>query len=106
MRILFLHRNFPGQFLHLAQYFAKDSRNRVAFITERKDRSLPNVLKVVYELAQRDRSNTHNYLRFYEESILHGQGATKAAMDLKKKGFVPDIWTYLGTEYVHEGRFF
>lgn len=91
MRILFLHRNFPGQFLHLAQFFAKKHRNRVAFITERKERSIPNVLKVVYKLPERDRSHTHHYLRFYEESILHGQAAAKAAIDLKKKGFVPDI---------------
>lgn len=91
MRILFLHRNFPGQFLNLAPFFAKDSDNQVVFITERKDRAIPNVLKIVYKLTDGDRSKTHRYLHFYEEAILHGQAAARAAIDLKKKGFVPDI---------------
>jgi glycosyltransferase involved in cell wall biosynthesis len=91
MRILFLHRNFPGQFLHLASLFAKDRQNEVVFITERKERSIPGVRKVVYELNKKDRPVTHRYLRYYEESILHGQAAANAAVNLKKKGFVPDI---------------
>ena len=104
MRILFLHRNFPGQFVHLAKYFAQDARNRVVFITERKDRSLPGVLKAVYTIPDRNGptgllknaqmqgvAKTHPYLRFYEEAILHGQAAARAALDLKKRGFTPDI---------------
>lgn len=91
MNILFLHRNFPGQFLHLASYLAQGPGNRVAFITERKDRAIPGVLKAVYTLPERDQSKTHFYLRPYEEAILHGQAAARAAMDLKKKGFAPDI---------------
>jgi glycosyltransferase involved in cell wall biosynthesis len=91
MRFLFLHRNFPGQFLHLLPYLARDRTNRVVFITERKDRSVPGVAKVVYTLKERDRSGTHPYLLNYEESILHGQAAAGAAMDLKLKGFVPDV---------------
>mgnify|MGYP001201343537 CR=1 FL=1 len=86
-----MHRNFPGQFLHLARFLARDPGNRVAFITERKDRFLPGVLKVVYELKKRGTSATHRYLRFFEEAVLHGQAAARAAMDLKKKGFVPDV---------------
>lgn len=91
MRILFLHRNFPGQFLHLARSLARDPGNRVVFITERQDRSIPGVLKAVYTLRERDGSKAHPYLRTYEEAILHGQAAARAALDLKKKGFVPDI---------------
>jgi glycosyltransferase involved in cell wall biosynthesis len=91
MRILFLHRNFPGQFLHLARHFAQDPQNQVVFITERKDRSIQGVLKAVYKIAQRDMSKTHQYLRTYEEAILHGQASARVAIDLKKKGFIPDI---------------
>jgi glycosyltransferase involved in cell wall biosynthesis len=91
MRILFLHRNFPGQFVHLARHFAQDAQNRVVFITERRDRAIPGVLKVVYKQTDRDQSKTHQYLRSFEEAILHGQAAARAALDLKKKGFIPDI---------------
>ncbi len=91
MRILFLHRNFPGQFLHLAPHFARDPENQVVFVTARKDRDIPGVLKVVYRVPERDRSKTHHYLRSSEEAILHGQAAANAAIDLKRKGFVPDV---------------
>jgi len=91
MRILFLHRNFPGQFLHLARYFARDPGNKVVFITERQDRTIPEVLKAVYKVAGCNGGKTHRYLRPYEETILHGQAAARAAIDLKRKGFVPDI---------------
>ncbi len=91
MRIIFLHRNFPGQFVHLAKHFAQDAQNRVVFITERKEWSIPGVLKAVYKVPERDRSKTHAYLRFYEEAILHGQAVARAAIDLKKQGFTPDI---------------
>lgn len=86
-----MHRNFPGQFMHLAPYFAKDPLNQVVFITERKEGSIPGVLKAIYKLPKWDQSKTHRYLHFYEESILHGQAAARAAMDLKKKGFIPDV---------------
>ena len=91
MRILFLHRNFPGQFLHLARHFARVPENQVVFVTARKDRDIPGVLKVVYRIPHRDRSQTHHYLRSCEEAILHGQAAANAAIDLKRKGFVPDV---------------
>lgn len=91
MQLLFMHRNFPGQFQHLLPYFARDKSNKVVFITERKERSLPGVMKAVYTLKERDKSKIHPYLQAYEESILHGQVAARVAMDLKKKGFVPDV---------------
>lgn len=91
MRILFLHRNFPGQFLHLARFYARDPGNKVVFITERQDRAIPGVLKAIYKPAGRDGSKPHPYLRAYEEAILHGQAAARAALDLKRKGFMPDI---------------
>jgi len=38
MRILFLHRNFPAQFRHLATYLAQDKNNQVVFLTNRNDK--------------------------------------------------------------------
>lgn len=91
MRILFLHRNFPGQFMHLARHLAQDRANRVVFITARRDRSIPNVMKAVYHLPERGTSTTHRYLRASEEAVIHGQATARAALDLKRKGFEPDV---------------
>lgn len=91
MKILLLHRNFPAQFRHLAAYLAKDPSNQVVFITARKEDNMPGVTKVVYNLAREVPKEAHRYLRFYEESIIHGQAAAQAALALKNQGFVPDI---------------
>jgi len=91
MNILFLHRNFPAQFRHLAFHLAKDPKNKVAFITNRKEYNIPGVIKVVYDLKREVSKETHRYLRFYEDSIIHAQAAAEAALQLKTHGFIPDI---------------
>ena len=37
MNILFVHQNFPGQYLHLARHLATQPRNRVVAIFQRQD---------------------------------------------------------------------
>lgn len=92
MKTLFLHRNFPAQFRHLATHLAKDENNRVIFLTNRKDSpNIPGITKVLYGLHREPRPETHHYLRFTEESVLHGQGALRSALALRRKGFVPDV---------------
>ncbi len=92
MKILFLHRNFPAQFRHLATYLAGDKGNRVVFLTNRKDSpNIPGVTKIPYGLHREPGQETHHYLRFTEESVLHGQGALRAALNLRRKGFIPDV---------------
>ncbi len=92
MKILFLHRNFPAQFRHLAAYLGKDKGNQVFFLTNRKDSyNIPGVNKVLYGLHREPKQETHHYLRFTEESVLHGQGALRSALQLRKNGFIPDV---------------
>lgn len=91
MRILFLHRNFPAQFRHLAAHYAKNPGNQVAFITAQKDRTIPAVLKAVYSLPAEINTRPHRYLIPFEEAIRHGQAAVNAAIGLKKRGFTPDV---------------
>lgn len=91
MRILFIHRNFPAQFRQLAAYLAQDKNNQVVYLTNRKDFQIQGITKVIYEVAREVKPETHNYMRFYEESILHGQGALREALKLRAQGFMPDV---------------
>lgn len=91
MNILFLHRNFPAQFRHIAPELAKDKNNNVVFITNNKDRNLANIKKYIYEPKRKVPKDCHRYLRFYEDSIIHGQATAEVALALKNKGFMPDI---------------
>ncbi|HTI88900.1 MAG TPA: glycosyltransferase family 4 protein [Alphaproteobacteria bacterium] len=91
MRVLFLHQNMPGQFKHLAQHIAADRANQVVFVTRRPDIQLPNITKVQYPPPRPVNEGTHHYLRSFENAILHGQQVARVALELKQKGFVPDV---------------
>lgn len=91
MRILFVHQNFPGQYLHLARHLAGNPDNEVVFITQRVDGSLPRVKKLVYKPTRSITPNVHHYLRDTEAGILNAQAVARVALDLKKSGFIPDV---------------
>lgn len=92
MNILFLHRNFPGQFKFLLLELAKDSNNNIVFLTNNTEtNTIPIVNKIIYKLKRKVPENCHSYLRFYEEAITHGQAATEILIQLKKLGYKPDV---------------
>ncbi|MEO1431187.1 MAG: glycosyltransferase family 4 protein [Cyanobacteria bacterium J06633_8] len=91
MRILFLHPNFPAQFRHLAVALAKNPKNQVIFGTNRREGSLPGVVKAMYGSSREVRPETHHYVRPLEKAVLQGQGVYRLAEELKQKGFIPDI---------------
>jgi hypothetical protein len=91
MKLLFVHQNFPGQYLHLARHLWAQPANEVVFLTQRKDAALPCIKKVVYTPKRRPSRQTHHYLREAESGVLNGQEVARAALALKKAGFVPDV---------------
>lgn len=91
MKVLFVHQNFPGQYLHLARRLAADPANEIVAITQRKDVRLPGVRTVVYAPARPVASQTHRYAVDLEAGILNAQQVVRAAMQLRELGFVPDV---------------
>jgi len=91
MIILFLHRNFPAQFKHIAAELAKNPLNMVFFITSNTTVQIHGIEKLVYSPKQKTSENLHPYLGIYEEAVLHGQAAAEKAMELKNRGITPDI---------------
>ncbi|MDD5168551.1 MAG: glycosyltransferase family 4 protein, partial [Syntrophales bacterium] len=91
MKILFLHRNFPAQFRHLAAVLGRDPGNRVVFITARREGEISGVRKIVYEPSRKPNRETHHYLKSLEDAVLHGQAVYRLAQKLKTEGFVPDV---------------
>lgn len=91
MKILFLHRNFPGQFRYLAPELAKDPQNEIYFISNEPKGQIPGIHKHVYKLKRQIPDNCHRYLRYFEDCILHGQSTAELALMLKNQGFYPDI---------------
>lgn len=91
MRILFIHQNCPAQFKYLAPRLAADRQNEVWYITREGKPSLPGVTKAEYKLARQASDKIHPYVKPFEEQVLYGQAAARAAVSVKAKGFVPDV---------------
>lgn len=96
MNILFLHNNFPAQFLHLAKFYSENplfnEKNKVVFLSlyKRGDLHLPGVtLKKVQPLPEiHGKSNAENALR---QHFYAGQFYAAAMVELLKDGFAPDL---------------
>jgi len=91
MKVLCVHQNFPGQYLHLARHLGSQSQHQVVFITQRQDGELPGVRKVVYKPRRTISPQVHHYLRESEGAVLNAQEVARVAMDLRKAGFIPDV---------------
>jgi glycosyltransferase involved in cell wall biosynthesis len=92
MKILIVHQNFPGQYLHLARHLGTLPGNEVVFITQRKDGvTLPGVKNIVYQPQRPITKDVHHYLRETEGGVLNAQAVARVALDLKEAGFIPDV---------------
>ncbi len=91
MKILFVHQNFPGQYLHLARHLGSQPGNEIVFITQRSDATLPGVKNIVYKPHRGVTQSQHHYLVDTEAGLLNAQAVARVALDLKQSGFVPDV---------------
>jgi glycosyltransferase involved in cell wall biosynthesis len=91
MKILFVHQNFPGQYLHLARYLGAQPEHQVVFITQRREADLPGVRKLVYQAHRAVSPGQHRYLRDVEAGVLNAQAVARLALALKRSGFVPEV---------------
>ncbi|MBF2079913.1 MAG: glycosyltransferase [Synechococcales cyanobacterium T60_A2020_003] len=91
MRVLFLHNNFPAQYLNLASTLARDPRHQVLFVTQNTDTEFGGIQKVIFKPSRDAHASTHFYVRSYERAVLHGQAVFRVALKIKEAGFVPDV---------------
>ncbi len=91
MRVLFIHQNFPAQFVHLAPALAADAKNDIRVLTPSK-RPAPRGVKVHhYEIKRSSSENIHPWLVDMETKTIRAEAAFWAAQALKKQGFTPDL---------------
>lgn len=91
MRVLFVHKFFPGQFLHLARALAADPANEVVFVHAEGDGEIPGVRKVRTGPTRAVAASTHHYLQGFETAVLLGQATYRACAGLRENGFRPDV---------------
>ena len=92
--LLFLHGNFPGQFLDIAPFLAANLGARVVFLTlsdNPQGINLPGVECRRFERHREAGKETHHYLKSVEVAVLNGQAVVRQLLGLRSQGFVPDV---------------
>jgi glycosyltransferase involved in cell wall biosynthesis len=91
MRLLFVHQNFPGQYVHLAPALARAGHEVRALMLEPTARDLPGVTGTRYKVLRGSTPNVHPWASEFETKILRGEGVAKAALAMRQQGFTPDV---------------
>ena len=91
MRVLFVHQNFPAQYRHVARALARRPGMQVIGLGENAGEPLPGVQHLRYKAPSPGAKETHRYVRRFESAVYRGQQVARAALNLKGRGFEPDI---------------
>ena len=89
-RILFVHQNFPGQFLHVADALIARG-DQVAAIGGKTARERDGVTLVRWDNKQGSTPGILPAATRAEADLIRAQAAAGAAVELGKRGFVPDV---------------
>ena len=95
MRILFVHQNFPGQYVHIVQRLARRGQHQIVALGINAldaNRPLPEALQYFrYPLERGNTEGIHPLVMETETKIIRAEGCARAAEQLKAKGFTPDL---------------
>ena len=91
MKFLFVHQNFPGQYLHIVRHLQANPAHDVVFITEPNANFMVGVRRVVYEVGRTPRTDIHPTMKEAEFAAHRADKVADAARQLKALGYYPDI---------------
>ena len=90
MNILFVHQNFPAQYVHLAPELARRGHKVVALAIEKRN-PVPGVQMVYYSPRINKDHRPHPLSAEFGSKMARAEGCAAAAMALRKTGFMPDL---------------
>jgi glycosyltransferase involved in cell wall biosynthesis len=91
VKYLFVHQNFPGQFLHLVRHLVAAKKHDIVFITEPNANMINGVRKVPYRRPQGSTADTHPAVRELDAAMRRADAVARTAANIKQLGFEPDI---------------
>jgi len=91
MRYLFVHQNFPGQFLHLLRHLVAEKRHEIVFICEPNANHIEGVRKVPYRKPVGAAPESHIASRELDAAVRRAEVVGHTANNLKELGFQPDM---------------
>src|SRR5437763_14436435 len=87
MNCLFIHQNFPGQYVHIARHLA-EAGHQVVFVTQQQRKGqIPGVRRLEYRPASSSRA--HAYLGELGAGVANGLAIAELCERLKREGFTP-----------------
>ncbi|HQT45858.1 MAG TPA: glycosyltransferase [Acidocella sp.] len=97
MNFLFVHQNFPGQYLHIVRSLNEDNKRRegthqIVFMTEPNQNQIAGLRKVTYARPPKIPPNSVSHdVRDLEMATQRAHAAYKGALQIRALGFKPDI---------------
>ena len=91
MKYLFVHQNFPGQYLHIVRHLVAQQRHDIVFISEPNANNIVGVRKVPYPSPPTPSPDTHIVARELDGAARRAEVVQRTAGNLKQLGFEPDV---------------
>jgi glycosyltransferase involved in cell wall biosynthesis len=91
VRFLFVHQNFPGQYLHIVRHLVASKRHDVVFITEANENRIAGARTVPYAKPRGAALEAHIVTRELDAAARRAEVVAHTANNLKQLGFEPDI---------------
>jgi glycosyltransferase involved in cell wall biosynthesis len=91
LRYLFVHQNFPGQYLHLVRHLAAQERHEIVFLSEMNENAIAGVRKMVYPAPSESPPGVQGAAREFDQAMQRAGLVGRAGRTLRGLGFVPDI---------------
>ena len=95
MKLLFIHQNFPGQYLHLVQRLRSGGDAEILGLGEKENilrrGTIYGITTIGYPKPQGAGKDTHHYLQSTEAAVRRGQAVVRSLLELRDKGFTPDV---------------
>jgi glycosyltransferase involved in cell wall biosynthesis len=91
MKFLFIHQNFPAQYLHIIRYLLDQGGHDVVYISEANQNVLPGVRRVMYQVPAYSQEGVHPLAHDLDRAARRSEVVVAMAQNLKRLGFEPDI---------------
>jgi glycosyltransferase involved in cell wall biosynthesis len=90
MRILFLHQNFPGQFIHVAHALKRENRHELLAVTHEGNARQRLIPTRTYAFVPKP-LRAAPYVDHYSQRVARGLAVAELLVTLKREGFTPDL---------------
>jgi glycosyltransferase involved in cell wall biosynthesis len=91
VKFLFVHQNFPGQFLHIVRHLVATKQHEVVFFSEPNNNHIAGVRKVPYRRPAGSPPEVHIAARELDGAVRRAEVVAAMGNNLKALGFTPDI---------------